>query len=92
MSNNFQEKTVVEDEDPVTLMLQKTGCINLHYKVQVREGIFAIFTSNFLIKKLSNSQDCMSEKGDWRKCQEVVKEFKDCMKVYTDNQRKKYGN
>lgn len=24
------------DEDPVTLMLQKTGCLELHYKVQVR--------------------------------------------------------
>lgn len=23
------------NEDPVTLMLQKTGCIELHYKVQV---------------------------------------------------------
>ena len=91
MSNNFQEKTAVEDEDPVTLMLQKTGCINLHYKVQVREGIFAIVTSNFHLNS-SKSQDCMSETGDWRKCQEVVKEFKDCMKVYTDHQRKKYGN
>lgn len=47
MSYNFQEKTVVEDEDPVTLMLQKTGCINLHYKVQVIERNFAIFTSHF---------------------------------------------
>lgn len=47
MSFNFQQKTVVEDEDPVTLMLQKTGCINLHYKVQVADGIIAIFTTNY---------------------------------------------
>lgn len=25
-----------DDEDPVTLMLKKTGCLDLHYKVQVR--------------------------------------------------------
>lgn len=32
----------IEIEDPVELMLKKTGCIELHYKVQVR---------NFEIKK-----------------------------------------
>jgi hypothetical protein len=25
------------DEDPVTLMLQKTGCLDKHYKVQVSD-------------------------------------------------------
>ncbi|XP_055598368.1 cytochrome c oxidase assembly factor 4 homolog, mitochondrial [Uranotaenia lowii] len=35
-------------------------------------------------------QECIAETGDWRKCQEVVKEFKTCMQAYTDQQRKKY--
>ncbi|XP_062715434.1 cytochrome c oxidase assembly factor 4 homolog, mitochondrial [Aedes albopictus] len=54
--------------DPVEQMLLKTGCINLHYKVQ----------------------ECIAETGDWRKCQDVVKEFKSCMQDYTDKQRQKY--
>lgn len=35
MNSGFLQKTSDSDEDPVTLMLQKTGCIDLHYKVQV---------------------------------------------------------
>lgn len=35
MNSEFAEKADNSDEDPVTLMLQKTGCIELHYKVQV---------------------------------------------------------
>lgn len=58
----------LETEDPVELMLKKTGCIELHYKVQ----------------------ECISETGDWRRCQEVVKKFKQCMQKYTGEQMKKY--
>ncbi|CAD7011297.1 unnamed protein product [Ceratitis capitata] len=57
-----------QTEDPVEFMLKKTGCIELHYKVQ----------------------ECIAETGDWRRCQEVVKEFKQCMQKYTDQQMKKY--
>lgn len=32
---NSKEK-IKEVEDPVELMLKKTGCIELHYQVQVR--------------------------------------------------------
>lgn len=49
------------------LMLKRTGCIELHYKVQ----------------------ECISETGDWRQCQEPVKEFKLCMQKFTDSQREK---
>ncbi|XP_055628213.1 cytochrome c oxidase assembly factor 4 homolog, mitochondrial [Toxorhynchites rutilus septentrionalis] len=35
-------------------------------------------------------QECIAETGDWRKCQNVVKEFKTCMQVYTEKQRQKY--
>ncbi|XP_058464497.1 cytochrome c oxidase assembly factor 4 homolog, mitochondrial [Malaya genurostris] len=55
-------------EDPVEQMLKRTGCIDLHYKVQ----------------------ECIAETGDWRKCQEVVKQFKTCMQGYTERQRQKY--
>lgn len=54
-------------EDPVEQMLKRTGCIELHYKVQ----------------------ECIAETGDWRKCQETVKEFKACMQKYTDAERAK---
>jgi hypothetical protein len=40
------------DEDPVTLMLKKTGCIELHYKVQVTPSLvtfFPVFHLNFEI-------------------------------------------
>ncbi|XP_067628501.1 cytochrome c oxidase assembly factor 4 homolog, mitochondrial [Eurosta solidaginis] len=57
-----------ENEDPVELMLKKTGCIELHYKVQ----------------------ECIAERGDWRRCQGVVKDFKQCMQKYTNHQMKKY--
>ncbi|KAK7869460.1 hypothetical protein R5R35_008177 [Gryllus longicercus] len=49
-----------EDEDPVEKMLKKTGCMELHYKVQ----------------------ECIAETQDWRKCQNVVKEFRHCMEEY----------
>ncbi|KAG5683141.1 hypothetical protein PVAND_012440 [Polypedilum vanderplanki] len=51
----------------VTLMLQKTGCLDKHYKVQ----------------------ECIAETQDWRQCQNIVKEFKDCMQEYTEKQRQK---
>lgn len=52
-------------EDPVEQMLKRTGCIELHYKVQ----------------------ECIAETGDWRQCQETVKEFKVCMQKFTDSER-----
>lgn len=55
-------------EDPVEQMLKRTGCIELHYKVQ----------------------ECVAESGsDWRKCQNEVKQFRDCMQSYTDRERKR---
>lgn len=33
-----------EPEDPVELMLKKTGCMELHYKVQVSEQSFESLT------------------------------------------------
>ncbi|XP_026461804.1 cytochrome c oxidase assembly factor 4 homolog, mitochondrial [Ctenocephalides felis] len=59
-----------EIEDPVETMLKKTGCIDLHYKVQ----------------------ECIAEKQDWRKCQDVVQNFKACMQAYTTKQTEKYAN
>lgn len=58
------------DVDPVEVMLKKTGCIELHYKVQ----------------------ECIAESGDWRSCQDKVKEFKACMQKYVDAQSKKYAH
>ncbi|XP_065162320.1 cytochrome c oxidase assembly factor 4 homolog, mitochondrial [Atheta coriaria] len=52
--------------DPVEEMLKKTGCIELHYKVQ----------------------ECIATTQDWRKCQDVVSEFKVCMAKYTEQKRK----
>lgn len=58
-----------EPEDPVESMLKKTGCIELHYKVQ----------------------ECIAETQDWRKCKNVVDNFKVCMSSYTEQQQKKYN-
>lgn len=58
------------DVDPVEVMLKRTGCIELHYKVQ----------------------ECIAETGDWRSCQDKVKEFKACMQKYVDDQSKKYAH
>ncbi|KAJ8919984.1 hypothetical protein NQ315_006514 [Exocentrus adspersus] len=49
-----------ELSDPVEEMLKKTGCVDLHYKVQ----------------------ECIAETKDWRKCQEPVADFKECMQQY----------
>ncbi|XP_044729867.1 cytochrome c oxidase assembly factor 4 homolog, mitochondrial [Chrysoperla carnea] len=54
-AHNYEEVS-----DPVEKMLQKTGCIKLHYKVQ----------------------ECIAETQDWRKCQDIVKEFRTCMEAY----------
>lgn len=42
MTDAVPNKTVKDDEpeDPVESMLQKTGCIDLHYKVQVKSNFF----------------------------------------------------
>lgn len=46
MSSAFLPKTEDADEDPVTLMLKKTGCIDLHYKVQVIAGDTRLIRGN----------------------------------------------
>jgi len=48
-----------EDEDPVDKMMEKIGCGEQHYQVQL----------------------CMMENKDWRKCQDQVKNFKDCVEA-----------
>lgn len=35
-----REKPVDSDDDPVESMLKKTGCLELHYKVQVPTYLF----------------------------------------------------
>lgn len=36
------------------------------------------------------TQECIAETGDWRSCQDRVKEFKTCMQTYIEKQSKKY--
>ncbi|XP_012264783.1 uncharacterized protein LOC105691097 isoform X3 [Athalia rosae] len=55
-----------EEVDPVNRMLKKTGCIELHYKVQ----------------------ECIADTQDWRKCQEPVQQFKNCMEKYQKSRSK----
>ncbi|XP_017785879.1 PREDICTED: cytochrome c oxidase assembly factor 4 homolog, mitochondrial [Nicrophorus vespilloides] len=59
-----------EITDPVEQMLKRTGCIDLHYKVQ----------------------ECIAETQDWRKCQDQVSIFKECMNKYVEKQRSKINN
>lgn len=63
MSTQFDDDHV----DPVEMMLKRTGCIDLHHKVQ----------------------ECMAETKDWRKCQDIVKEFKHCMQKYSSSRNEK---
>ena len=46
-----------DEEDPVDRMMEKLGCGEQHYQVQL----------------------CMMENKDWRKCQDKVKDFKECI-------------
>ncbi|VDQ05031.1 unnamed protein product [Trichobilharzia regenti] len=55
--SNSKNSNPEDDEDPVTSMIARTGCLNEHYAVL----------------------ECMSEKKDWRHCQDFVKVFKNCM-------------
>jgi len=34
-------------------------------------------------------QDCMAEHRDWRQCQHLVKQFRDCMSEYEKRKNKK---
>lgn len=58
--SSFKQKIDDSDEDPVVLMLKKTGCIELHYKVQVDfiltsyYSFFHRFLSAERIEKLIN--------------------------------------
>ena len=45
------------EHDRVISLLEKSGCLDQHFKVQ----------------------DCMVDNQDWRKCQIVLKELKDCV-------------
>ncbi len=54
-----------EDDDPVERMLKRSGCLELHYKVQ----------------------ECMVDHKDWRRCKDVVQQFKAC--VEEDQRRKR---
>lgn len=44
-SVNLTSKSIDNEEDPLILMLKKTGCINLHYQVQVCIS----FVDNYLL-------------------------------------------
>lgn len=63
MHNQIEKDREIDDEDPVEKMLRKTGCIELHYKIQ----------------------ECIAETRDWRKCQDLVKEFRLCMEEHKKN-------
>lgn len=79
------KSTDSSDIDQVEEMLKRTGCINLHYKVQVRNQT-KIVVAHFQAKSISSFQECIAETQDWRKCQHVVKEFRECMTAYTTKQ------
>lgn len=56
-----------DDDDPYIKMLERSGCIKQHYKLQ----------------------DCYFEhNSDWRKCQEEMKEFKECMNKHHQTKKK----
>lgn len=44
--STFAQKASDTVEDPVELMLKKTGCIELHYKVQVESQISIDFVQS----------------------------------------------
>lgn len=74
-------------EDPVELMLKKTGCIELHYKVQV---ILQRSASSWFLMQYCHLQECIAATQDWRQCHDAVQTFKSCMTAYTEAQRQKY--
>lgn len=90
-----RERPAETEEDPVENMLKKTGCIELHYKVQVPlfnfknrydEIIFQSSETNCLL--LLYFQECIATTRDWRKCQTEVNEFKDCINKHKQEERK----
>lgn len=36
------------------------------------------------------SQECIAETQDWRKCKDIVTEFRKCMSTYSEEQQRKY--
>lgn len=90
MSNKGTD-AAVEPEDPVELMLKKTGCIDLHHKVQVRDYRSVVTRKLKILFWSFLLQECIFDTQDWRKCQDIVKEFKSCMTTYNEEQRKKYA-
>ncbi|CAG7725106.1 unnamed protein product [Allacma fusca] len=65
-TSKLPEGNNTEDEDPVELMLKRTGCLEKHYSVL----------------------ECISETKDWRLCQQVVAEFRQCMDAYKQKKNK----
>ncbi|CAG5036799.1 unnamed protein product [Parnassius apollo] len=58
-----REKLAESDEDPVESMLKKSGCLELHYKVQ----------------------ECIITTKDWRRCQNEVNDFRNCIEKHKKN-------
>ncbi|CAG2167715.1 unnamed protein product [Oppiella nova] len=73
-----------EEEDPLETMLNRTGCKELHYSLQV--CIHECHPLDPMPKTHASipliTQDCMAEHRDWRRCQDLVQKFKDCMIAY----------
>lgn len=100
MSNPQQNN---EPEDPVDSMLNKTGCAELHYKVQVCRLLYATNTDQISMFKIHDEmtfitsfycfypKECIAETQDWRKCKDIVTEFRQCMAAYTTEQQRKYN-
>ncbi|KAJ0169802.1 hypothetical protein K1T71_014408 [Dendrolimus kikuchii] len=63
-----REKPVEGDDDPVEMMLKRTGCIDLHYKVQ--ECIATTKDWRKCQTEVNNFRDCISK----HKQEELTKE------------------
>ncbi|CAK1597716.1 unnamed protein product [Parnassius mnemosyne] len=63
MTIRTRKKLAESDEDPVEFMLKKSGCLELHYKVQ----------------------ECIATTKDWRRCQNEVNDFRNCIEKHKKN-------
>lgn len=64
------------DDDPVTVMLRQTGCLDVNTLLQVSSLALSLAHATDAARL---TQECMFEHRDWRRCQPLVQALKQCM-------------
>ncbi|KYN01483.1 PREDICTED: cytochrome c oxidase assembly factor 4 homolog, mitochondrial [Cyphomyrmex costatus] len=67
-----------------------TTSLNTGTEKEIEDPVERILKKTGCIELHYQVQECIAEHQDWRKCQNEVKKFKECMAKHTKQQEQRY--